>query len=74
MESNDIAIVRFPMRRSPAVWILPEGQGWLVVAGAHGWEHGSRQEADRDATWMGRNLGLPVRAVSPCFEIEASSP
>jgi hypothetical protein len=64
MESNDTAVVRFPPRHSAVVWIMPEGQSWLVVAGSHGWQHGSRQEADRDAAWMGRNLGLPVRATS----------
>jgi hypothetical protein len=63
MESNDTAVVRFPMRRSLAVWITREGPGWLVLAGEHGWLLGSRHEADRDAAWLGRNLGLPVRAV-----------
>jgi hypothetical protein len=61
---NDAAIVRFPPRCSAAVWVMREGQSWLVVAGTHGWQHGSRQEADRDAAWMGRNLGVPVRATS----------
>jgi hypothetical protein len=65
MESNDAAVVRFPMRRSLAVWITRDGPAWLVLAGEHGWLHGSRQEADRDAQWLGRNLNLPVRAVAP---------
>jgi hypothetical protein len=64
MELNNSTLVRFPSRRSAAVWVMPEGQSWIVVAGSHGWEHGSRDEADRDAAWMGRNLGLPVRVTS----------
>jgi hypothetical protein len=54
-------IIPFPKRRSLAIWITREGPTWLVVAGDHGWLHGSREEADRDAEWLGRNLGLPVR-------------
>jgi hypothetical protein len=61
---NDAAIVRFPPRRSAAVWVMREGQGWLVVAAEHGWLYGSRQEADRDAAWLERNLGLPIRAAT----------
>jgi hypothetical protein len=63
MESNDTAVVRFPPRRSAVVWVIPEGKGWLVVSGSHGWLHGSRRDADRDAQWLGRNLGLPIRAI-----------
>jgi hypothetical protein len=62
--SDETAVVRFPMRRSPAVWVMREGEAWIVVAGAHGWAHGSRQAADHDAAWLGRNLGLPIRAAT----------
>jgi hypothetical protein len=65
MESNDAAIVRFPMRESPVVWITKDGAAWSVISGDHGWLFGSRLEADRDARWLGRNLGLPVRTVAP---------
>jgi hypothetical protein len=61
------AVVRFPMRKSPAVWIIPDPDdpaSWLVVAHGHGWLFGSKNAADEDAQWLGRNLGLPVRATS----------
>jgi hypothetical protein len=61
---DSITVERFPMRRSRAIWITREGHAWLVLAGEHGWLRGSRQEADRDAQWLGHNLGLPVRAVA----------
>jgi hypothetical protein len=65
METNNTAVaLRFPMRRSAAIWVMPEGQAWLVIAAEHGWLHGSRQAADDDAQWLGRNLGLPIRAVT----------
>jgi hypothetical protein len=65
MESNDRTVVRFPMRRSAAVWIARDGPAWLVLAGEHGWISGSREEADREALWLAQNFGLPVRAVAP---------
>jgi hypothetical protein len=61
---NDGAISRFPPRRSAAVWVMREGQAWIVIAAEHGWLHGSQQAADDDAQWLGRNLGLPIRAVT----------
>jgi hypothetical protein len=64
MESNDTAVVRFPMRRTLAVWITRDEPGWLVLAGEHGWLFGSRREANIEAQWLGRNLCLPVRAVA----------
>jgi hypothetical protein len=62
--SDEAAVVRFPPRRSAAVWIMRDGKAWIVIAGAHGWEHGSRQAADHDAQWLGRNLSLPIRAAT----------
>jgi hypothetical protein len=64
-DDSECKVARFPMRRSLAVWITRDGSAWLVLAGEQGWLFGSRQEADRDAQWLGRNLGLPVRAVAP---------
>jgi hypothetical protein len=58
-----VPITRFPARRSLAVWITRDGPAWLALAGEHGWLHGSREEAECDAQWLGQNLGLPVRAV-----------
>lgn len=62
-DSNTVE--RFPMRRSRAVWITRDGGAWLVLAGEYGWLFGSRVEADRDAQWLARNLGLPIRAATP---------
>jgi hypothetical protein len=62
---DDGTIVRFPGRRSCAVLIVRDGPTWVVLAGSHGWQHGSRREADHDAQWLGRNLGLPIRTVAP---------
>jgi hypothetical protein len=60
----DPNVIRFPMRRSVAVWITRDGPAWLVLAGDHGWLHGSHADADRDAQWLSRNLGIPVRTVA----------
>ena len=61
------AVVRFPPRHSAAVFICSEraGDGWLAIAGAHGWLCGSLSEARAVARWLSGNLGgLPVREVS----------
>jgi hypothetical protein len=59
------AVVRFPPRRSAAVWLL-QGRdgGWLVLARGHGWLHGSRLDALADARWLARNLGFPIRELA----------
>jgi hypothetical protein len=54
-------IIRFPARRS-AVWLMRDGDAWLVLAGAHGWLHGDWSSAVADAQWMELNLGVPVRS------------
>jgi hypothetical protein len=54
-------VISFPMRRSLAIWITRDGPAWIVLAGEHGWLHGSRDEAAADARWLARNLGLPLR-------------
>lgn len=57
------APVRFPPRRSGAIVVCRErdGQGWLTLAGAHGWVSGSLADAIAEAVWLGRNLGRPIR-------------
>jgi hypothetical protein len=52
-------IVRFPPRCIRAVVICRErgGDGWLALAGAHGWLCGSLAEALR---WLAHNLSLPI--------------
>jgi hypothetical protein len=55
-------VIRFPPRRFAAVWILPLAEsGWLVLLGANGWLHGDYGDALKDAQWLARNTGLPVR-------------
>ena len=58
-------IVRFPPRRSAAVFICAEraGDGWLAIAGPHGWLCGSLHEARAVAHWIADNLGFTVREV-----------
>jgi hypothetical protein len=55
-------IIRFPPRRIRAVIVVREhdGSGWLVIARAHGWLHGSLATARREARWLSHNLNLPI--------------
>jgi hypothetical protein len=57
------AVIHFPLRRVRSILIVRErdGDGWFVLARGHGWLHGDRCSALRDAHWLARNLGLPVR-------------
>ena len=57
-------VIRFPDRVRAVVLVLDDGDGWLVLAGAHGWLHGNRAEALRDAHWLAANRGWPVRGDS----------
>jgi hypothetical protein len=41
------------------------GDGWLTIAGAHGWLFGSRREAQLEAAWLSRNLNLSIRELPP---------
>jgi hypothetical protein len=59
-----MTVVRFPARQSLAVWIMREGPAWLVVALEHGWLFGSHNEAEAEARWLSRNLGLPIRSAA----------
>ena len=52
---------RFLPRRSAAIRIIRGADGWMVLAGAHGWIHGDAESARRDAQWLSKNLSLPVR-------------
>jgi hypothetical protein len=58
-----MSIIRFPPRRSAAVWILNDEGAWLVLAGSNGWLHGDRSAAFEDAQWLARNLQLPIREI-----------
>jgi hypothetical protein len=59
-------LFRFPPRRAIAIWVVEErnGDGWLAIAGSHGWLFGSRADATAEARWLSHNLGLPVRETS----------
>jgi hypothetical protein len=56
-------VIRFPLRRIGAVLVLKDrdGDGWLALCGSNGWLFGWRAEACREARWLARNTGLPVR-------------
>jgi hypothetical protein len=58
-------ILRFPLRRVGAILVCRErnDDGWLVLHGSHGWLHGDRRSALRDAHWLSWNLGLPIQGV-----------
>jgi hypothetical protein len=58
-----MTLVRFPPRRASAIFVCAErdGDGWLAIAGAHGWLFGSFAEARLAARWLADNLGLPIR-------------
>lgn len=57
------SIIHFPPSRS-CVWMLRDDGCWLVLAGSHGWIHGSSVHALKDATWLADNLQLALRVVS----------
>jgi hypothetical protein len=57
------AIIRFPPRHAPCVWLIRQSETWLVLARDHGWLHGDYQDALADANWLARNLGFPIRAL-----------
>ena len=54
--------LRFPMRRSTAIWVSSSVDGWLVRALDHGWIHGTFADAVYDASWLSQNLDLPIRS------------
>jgi hypothetical protein len=59
-------VIRFLGRHAAVVWLLQATEGgWLVLARGHGWLHGSRDEALRDADWLARNFGFAVREPGP---------
>ena len=56
-----MTIERFPMRRAACIWVLLDCDGWLVLAGDHGWSHGSYTAAIADASWHSQNRAMPIR-------------
>ena len=58
-------VVRFPARRLVAVFVLSTRDGWLVLGPrGHGWLHGDRTGALRDAQWLADNWQLPIGEMS----------
>jgi hypothetical protein len=55
-------VIRFPPHRIRAVIICKEqdGDGWITLAGAHGWLFGSLADARAEARWLAHNLNLPI--------------
>jgi hypothetical protein len=60
-EASEGRIYRFPDRARTAILVVHDDDGWLVLAAGHGWLHGDRDEALRDARWLAANYGRPVR-------------
>ena len=60
-----MTVIRFPARHTAVVWLLQASEGgWLVLHGPHGWVHGERSDAFKNASWLAANLGgVPVREV-----------
>jgi hypothetical protein len=58
-------VVRFPPRRTEAVFLFPDELGgtYVVVLG-NAWLFGSRREAEREAHALARDHRLPVREVA----------
>lgn len=42
-------VIRFPPKGPFAIAVMREGNAWLVVARDHGWLHGDRHTAMREA-------------------------
>jgi hypothetical protein len=60
------AVIRFPPRRSHAVWITCErdGTAWLVLGPRGGWLHATLEAARAYAHWLAQNWSVPVREVA----------
>jgi hypothetical protein len=59
-----MSVLRFPPRRSRAVWVFPgTDDPWWVIAGSYGWIHGDVASAWADAEWLSANLGFPIRLI-----------
>ena len=55
-------VIRFPLRRASILIVRErDGEGWLALAGSHGWLFGSLSDAQYEAKWLARNLSLPIR-------------
>jgi hypothetical protein len=56
-------ILQFPPRGPFDVVLMREGPAWLVIAREHGWLHGDRHGAIREAQRLAQNLGVAIREV-----------
>jgi hypothetical protein len=63
MSTTPISPIRKIPRRRVAILIVRErdGEGWLALAGSHGWLFGSLEDARREAKWLSRNFAVPIR-------------
>jgi hypothetical protein len=56
-------IIKFPPRGPFDVILTREGPAWLVIAREHGWLHGDRRSAVKEAHRLAQNFGVAVREV-----------
>ena len=57
-------VIRFPLRRVSILIVRErDGEGWLALAGSHGWLFGSYEAACAEAKWLARNLSLSIREI-----------
>ena len=54
LSANKAQLLRFPMR---CIWLVREGDAWLVLAGSYGSLHGDHNSAFADAKWLSANFG-----------------
>ena len=62
-----MTVLRFPPRSIGVIIICKtrDADGWLTLAGAHGWVFGSLADARLEARWLADNFQLPIREFSP---------
>ena len=53
-------IIPFPVRGPFNVLVMRDEGAWLVVARDHGWLHGNRRSAIRDAKWLAEGFGVAI--------------
>jgi hypothetical protein len=62
LQQGEQAMIRFPLRRIPAVLIVrARGGGWLALVGSNGWLFATLREARHEARGLACSLNLPVR-------------
>jgi hypothetical protein len=62
-----MVIIRFPPRAIAAIIVCKErdADGWITLAGAHGWVFGSLADARLEALLLADSFQLPIREITP---------